>query len=304
MAKTAKIRIDTDKYREPTEEDMKAAKKYVLQRDAVAKAAWDLASDYIMEYVERIVRVAYKYDIPPEKFSFDSSVNKRMMEEIADIMNEMDEDLYELLQVESTSCTKDKDNKLWLIALLLTLGHRQMNLRDTLHAYEWRMLHQTGALIASAKHKNMSQSDATRMIRKYIGNVTQSPQFQETLPYRQLYSNLFINNGGKATFPDGTPNISGVPVDGYNAIRQLYGNAIATIWMKNQLLEWSQDNRIAGFYQLRGSNYPCNICDEETGFYEGVDPNMPFNTHPRCQCYRIPIYHNGQQGEIILAEND
>lgn len=302
MAKTVRIRLDTDRYREPTTEDLEKAKKYVLRRDAVANAAWELASDYIMEYIERIVRVAYKYNIPPEKFSFDSSVNQKMMQEIADIMDEMDEALMELLQVESTSCTKDKDNKLWLIALLLTLGHKNMNMRDTLQAYEWRMLHQTGALIASARHMNMSQSDAIRMIRKYIGNVTQSPQFQSTLPYRQLYLNPFIHNGGRATFPDGSPNVSGVPVDGYNALRQLFINAISQVWMKNQLLEWSQDNGIAGYYQLRGSNYPCNICDDETGFHPGADPNEPFNTHPRCQCYRIPVYYNGTQGRQISAE--
>ena len=291
MAKTAIIRLDTDKYRKPTQEDMRIAKEYVLKRDDAARLAWDMASEYIMAAVEQIVRVAYKYNIPPEKFSFDSSVNKKMMEEINNIMDELDDTLFELLQVESTSCTKDKDNKLWLIALLITLGHRKMSFRETLQAYEWRMLHQVGAIIASSKYEKLPMSTTLANIRQYISKINQNPQLnQVTSKYRQLFSNPYINNGGKATYPDGSPNVRGVPIEGFNAIKMLFGNAIAHIWMRNQMLEWSQNSGIAGYYQMRGSNYPCSICDDEVGFHENADPNNDPFPHVNCKCYRIPVY--------------
>ena len=292
MAKTAIIRLDTDKYRKPTQEDMRKAKEYVLKRDDTADNAWELASEYIMAAVEQIVRVAYKYNIPPEKFSFDSSVNKQMMEEITNIMDELDEDLYELLQVEATSCTKDKDDKLWLIALLLTLGHRNMGLRDTMYAYEWRMLQQIGALIAGALYGKLPLSVAIVNIKQYINKVNQNPQFIQVSKYKELFANPYINNGGKPTFPDGSSNVRGVPTDGFNALKMLFGNAIAHVWMKNQLHEWSQNDKIAGYYQLRGSDYPCNVCDNETGFHKGADPDEEPYPHVNCRCYRIPVYFN------------
>ena len=290
MARTTTIRINRDRYEQPSQEDMRLAKQYILMRDETAREAWNIASEFIMQAAAELVRIAYKYNIPPEKFSFDSSVSKPMMEEVEGVMNELDETLFLLLQERATECARNEENRLWLIALLLTLGHRNMNLRQTLHAYEWRMLHQVGALIASALYAGTTVSEAERFVRKYINNFTSSPQYTKTQPYRQLFQQPFIRNGGAPTFPDGSPNVRGVPAGGFDALRQLLSVAITHTWMKNQLLEMQQDG-CAGYYQLRGSAIPCGMCDSEVGFHAGCDPEDDPFPHPNCMCYRIPVYY-------------
>lgn len=289
MARRLRIRIDTSRYQTPTDEDVRKAKKYVLDADDTYKQAWSIAGDIIMDYVLRIVDISYKYNIPPERFAFDSSVNSMLMEEVSAVMEELDEELFSVLQQEALSCTTDSRNRTYLLAILLMLGHRGMNMSDTLYSYEWRLLRQVEGIIASAKFNGKSASETKQNIRNYLGMIERNPLINSTLPYRSRFSAQFINNGGKATYPNGAPNVSGVPVDGYNAIRQVFGNAIATIWRKNQLLEMQQDG-CAGYYQLRGSNIPCAICDDEVGFHEGCDPDNDAYPHPNCLCYRIPVY--------------
>lgn len=291
MARTIRITLNNNRYRQPSQEELQAAKRYILMRDETARETWDLASDYIMDAADQLVRIAYKYDIPAEKFSFDSNVSEPMMDEVNNVMDELDDTLFMLMQGNAVSCARDENNRTWLIALLLTLGHRNMNMRQTLRAYEWRFLHQTGALIASARYSNMTVSEAQAFVRKYLNNMSAAPQFSKTQQYRQLFTQPFIRNGGVATFPDGTPNVQGVPTSGIGALKQLFMTAVAHIWMKNQLLEMQQDG-CAGYYQLRGSNIPCTLCDDEVGFHKGCNPDDEPFPHPNCMCYRIPVYYN------------
>lgn len=299
MAKAVRIELDTTRYRTPTVSEIRAAKDYILRRSDVADEAWDIASDYIMEAVEKLVRIAYKYNIPPEQFAFDSSVNQDMMDEVSAVMEDLDDDIYELLRSRALSCTKNEESRSWLLALMLTLGHRNMSLRETLYSYEWRMLQQVGALVSSDKYNNVPVEQSVVNTTHYIGKVTQSPSFVKTTKYRELFASAIIRTGGKTTFPDGSPNVQGVPVDGYNAIKQVYGGVIAHVWMKNQLVEML-NNGCVGYYQLRGSEYPCAVCDDEVGFHEGIDINDEPFPHMNCYCYRVPVYANGQQGEAVI----
>ncbi len=296
MAKLIKMNLNTDTYKVPTNEDIKLAKQYVLRRSGAVDEGWALASDVINDAVEELVRIAYKYNIPAERFSFDSSVSQSMMDEVTEIMDRMDEEIYEILVGEALACSDDENERDNLLSYLQSLGHRNMDLRQTMHAYEWRMLHQVGGLIAAALFAGLILSSAIKNIQKYVSNVRQNPYLGKTSKYKQLFVSPFVRNNESVGFPDGSHNIQGVPFDGYNAIKQIYGIAIAQIWMKNQLYEM-QESGCAGYYQLRGSEFPCALCDDEVGFHEGVNiDDEPF-PHPHCMCYRVPIYRNGEIGE-------
>ena len=268
----------------------------------VANAAQNIAGRYITEAAEKLVEIAYKYNIPPYRLSFDSNVNSDMMNEVIDVMDDLEEKIMQLLEEYALSCTDDPEEQRDLLVLLANLGHRNMNMRQTVHAYLWRFLHQVGALSAAFLFASLPLSQSKTRIKTAIQTFAMTPELQATSQYRQLFSAQFIRNGFKPTFPDGTPNIQGIPVDGYNAIMQLYGIAIAQIWEKNQIDKWKNDNNIAGYYQLRGSNYPCTKCDDAVGFYpiDNTNSNSNYLVHPNCMCYRVPVYFN-EQGQPNLS---
>lgn len=295
--------------RKPTDEEIKAAKRYILDRSDAADNAQYLAGARIQETAERLVEIAYKYDIPVSRFSFDSGVNEDMMGEVSAAMDELEEDLMEDVRDAALSCTKDNDRYLALLAILLALGHRNMSLRDTVHAYTWRMLRQAEALIAAMKDVKLSQAEARTKIKTAIRHFNTNPELQSALKHPLDFAAPYIRNGGKATFPDGSPNVQGVPVNGYDAIKTIFGIAVAQIWMRNQLMDMQDSNVIIGFYQLRGSLYPCSICDEAAHYYRISDVSDEDPTkhgdivHCNCMCYRVPIFKADVATKEEMAEN-
>lgn len=285
--------------RKPTDEEIRDAKNYILRRSEASNLAQDRAGELILDAAEKLVSIAYKYDIPISQFQFDESVNEFMMEEVDAVMNALDEALYDEIGSYATMCTDDNDRMAELLAALYLLGHRNMNLRQTLHAYEWRTLRQAEALIAAYKAAGLPQTEAINKIKASLGNFSSSQELQAALRRPQDFAAPYIRNGGRSTFPDGSPNVRGVAVEGYNAIKFLFGAATAQIWMRNQLLDMQEDRTCIGYWQDRGSTYPCKICDDEVGFHElGDAENEPY-PHWHCYCWRLPIYSDGSQGEIV-----
>lgn len=286
--------------RKPTDEEVKEAKQYILDRSDAADRAQYVAGERIQDAAELLTEIAYKYDIPVTRFAFDGEVNADMMSEVTAVMDELEEDLMEDVRDASLSCTEDNERYLALLAILLSLGHRNMSLRDTVHAYAWRMLRQAEALIASMRAAGVSLTDARKRIRVAIRQFNVSKEFVEASRHPQDFAAPYIRNGGKATFPDGSPNVQGVPVNGYDAIRTIFGIAVAKIWMRNLLLDMQEDASCIGYWQDRGSNYPCRHCDDEVGFHELGDAEEEDFPHCGCMCWRVPLYSDGGTGNIIM----
>ena len=244
--------------RKPTDDEIRAAKDYILNRSDAATAAQDIAGDYIEDVALELVRIAYKYNVPISQFLFDSSVNEDMMDEVSEVMEMLDEQLYDTLELYALSCASyGSDRRAALLAALLVLGHRNLGMRETLFAYEWRMLRQAEALIASYRSSGLALEDALKNIRRDIKDFSASPDLRSALKHSKDFSAPYILNGGHATFPDGTPNVKGVAVEGYNAIKFLFGAATAQIWMRNQMEEMREQENCIGYWQDRGSTYDC-----------------------------------------------
>lgn len=289
MARKTIIRLDTSQYRQPTQEDLDEAKNFVIRRGKTLDDIRIGASEAIRDTVARITEIATEYDINPEDFAFDSSVNEDMMARVAEEMDELEDMLVEMAQRYATESAKGDGMKALLIGLLLSLGHRNMGLQSTLHEYLWRTLRQTEGMIAAAKAANRSATQIISLVRSNIGQSVITADMQRIARYRHLYRAPFVSSGGKATYSDGTPNPSGVPVNGVQATVNTLVNAVARTLNRENTIEMTQNGAI-GYWQARGSDYDCPICDEEVGFHELGDIEYDEYPHLNCCCMRIPIY--------------
>lgn len=293
MARKLTIKLDTSHFREPTQRELDDAKKFVLMRSQAASAMREWAEEQITEAAVEITQIAMRYNIDPREFAFDSSVSEPMMRDVAAVLDNLEDDLMEELKERATQYASDNGTKTLLLGFLLALGHRNLGLRNTLHEYMWRTLRQTEALVAAAKENNMTSSKATALVRNSLATAQGSALLRSMMNYRQLYRAQFINNGGRATFSDGTPNVQGVPVSGLEATLNVVESAMNHTWEKAHSLEMQQKGAV-GYYQFRGSDFPCATCDEETGFHPTESPDdwmyQDF-PHEHCRCGRIPIFN-------------
>lgn len=297
MAKKLTIKLDVSQYRKPTQEELDAAKRYVVRRSEAASALQDTAEDEILDAAVDIAQIAMRYDIDPQQFAFDSSVDETMMQEVGAVMDSLEESLMDHLEDYATAPARDEGSRYLLWGLVLALGHRNMGLRDTVHEYLWRTLRQTEALVVAAKQQELTQAQTTLLIRSSLANVQGSRAYQSLMRYRHLYNAPFVNSGGKATFSDGTPNVQGVATSGLTATLNVLKGAVDKAWTEAQTMEMQRDGA-AGYWQARGSDYPCDACDEEVGFHELGDIENDLFPHYNCLCLRIPIYRLEQINEM------
>lgn len=297
MAKKLTIKLDVSRYRKPTQKELNAAKRYVVRRSEAANALQDIAEDEILDAAVDIAQIAMRYDIDPQRFAFDSSVDEGMMREVAAVMDSLEESLMDHLEGYATAPAKDEGTRYLLWGIVLALGHRNMGLRATVHEYLWRTLRQTEALVVAAKQQGLTQTQTTSLVRSSLANVRGSRAYQSLMRYRHLYDAPFVNSGGRATFSDGTPNVQGVATSGLTATLNVLKGAVDKAWTEAQKMEMQRDGAV-GYWQFRGSDYPCDACDEEVGFHELGDIENDELVHFNCCCGRIPIYRIEQINEM------
>jgi hypothetical protein len=292
------IHLNTSRYVAPTEQDIKAAKAYILKRSDVANELADLIGDLLTEAAVKIVQIAYKYNFPGDVFTIGASPEQQ--QEINVVMDELEQRIYEMLEDKIFAQMPQEDSngavipmsaerKAALLAFMLALGHKNQNLRSTLYNYQWRFLYDLEAAIAALKLANVNLSKAITKIRSHIGSIYTMSEVQAAIRRPNNVMAAFLRSAGVPHNPDGSPNLQGVPREGYNAIINSIRITNDLVWGHNQLLNFI-DRNAAGFYVLRGSTYPCRACDDNTGFHPMTEQEAMPPIHPHCCCYTIPIF--------------
>lgn len=295
------IAIDTSRYAAPTEADIKAAKQYILHRSESANALQDVIADLLHDAAVRIVKIAYKYNFPGEVFTINASMEQ--LEEISAVMDKLEQQIMERLEEIILNSLEEEENShgaAWtpsrraaLLAFMLALGHRNQNLRSTLYNYEWRFLHDIEAAIAALKLVGTKEPEAITKVRSHINSIYVMSEVQAAIKHPNNVMATFLRSQGVPHNPDGSPNLQGVPREGYNAILNSIRITNDIVWGRNQFLRFV-DHNATGFYVLRGSSYPCQMCDDNCGFHPMNEQEAMPPIHPHCCCYTIPIFEKIQ----------
>jgi len=284
------IKLDTTKYRKPTDDDIKAAKQFILRREQYAGVLQQRIDDVIADGAVRIVEICYKYDVDPKLLYFSSGFNQDMMSEISDVMDELEETILNLIYEYSTRVTDDRDRMSILAAWIALLGKGDRNLQDTLENYMFKMMKDWEAAIAAMRYAGLNVAKASTRIKTYLHQIYNMPEVRSAFKRWQDFAATYIRSRGVQYGAVGISN------NGSTNVTNMARYTLQMAWMKAQMMEFDELGAI-GYIQMRGSNYLCSICDDETGFHYGLPENLNW-PHPNCQCYRIPVYKLGD--EIIL----
>lgn len=288
------IHLDTSRYVAPTEEDVRKAKRYILRRSEIANELADLAGDLLRDASVKIVRIAYKYGIPGDEFTIGAS--QEQQREVSAVMDELEQQLLELLEETIIGNLEDEDGnpvsaarRRALLAFMLSLGHGNNDLRTTLYNYQWRFLYDTEAAIAAMKLVGRTEPEAITRIRSNITGIYTMSEVQAAIRRPGNVMAAFLRSAGVPHNPDGSPNLQGVPREGYNAIINSIRITNDIVWGHNQLEDFIEKNAV-GYYVLRGSDYRCEACDNNCRFHPITDKESMPPIHPRCCCVTVPIF--------------
>ena len=277
------IKLDTKKYQAPSQQDIDAAKQFILQREENARMLEDKIDELLADAAEKIVIICYRYDVDPQKLYIASGFNEQMMNEIAEVMDELEEEILAMMQEYATRSTKDRDRINALLLWMASLGRGNRNLRDTLEGYLYKFMKDLEAAIAALRFADATMADAVTMVKTNLHTIYTMPEVMAAFKNASEFAATYIQSRGVQKGSVGLSN------NGSTNVTNMARLTLQMVWMRSRRLEMEEDGA-AGFYVLRGSNYPCDYCDSKVGFHPMTDIDYfpPFHGH--CCCYVVPIF--------------
>lgn len=275
------IRISLPDIYEPiTEEMISDAKQWTLQRNENANYLSLLVAAMLREAISRLTEIAYKYNCKPEQFQF--SQNAKLREDVADAMDELEENIMEVVETYSLNETKDEKRRSTLLPWLMALRSKgTTDLRSTLHARLTQFLYDTEAQIAAMKLADYNQTKAATRALSTMHAVYASPEMLAA--FKMASAAKYIRTRG---VHEGNIGLSS---SGANNVESFAYQTAALAWSKSHYLQ-NMDDGAAGFYVFRGSQYLCDLCDSFVGFHliEDVTAVPPFHSH--CTCWLVYVH--------------
>lgn len=282
MAESIKIQL-ADFYEPVTEEQVKRAKNYVLRRESAARGLSSLIDALLQDAAVKITSICYRYNINPTLFELSYKYNDKMFEEVAAVMDELEEDILDLVSVYSTKCTKDKEKKNALFLWILTLGRGGKALKATLETRLRAFMGDLEAMIVAAKVARLNTSQAANIIKNNLHNVYQTAIMKNVFRQANMYKAKNIRTKGIKHGNVGNSNSEA------NNIVRFAKTTLQMAWMR-QMRQNYKDEGAAGFYVLRGSTYPCYYCQSYVGFHQIDDVEAFPPRHANCACFAIPVF--------------
>ena len=257
------------------------------RRNETALALTALVEDILLDLLEDIFRLCYNDNTKGEDFKID--LNEAIFEKISELMDEAADDILEYIKEYATKCTTNESRIYMLILYILSLGRNKMRFEKTLQTYMKRYLYDIEAMIAAYKYAGYNMPTALVKAKNAYRNVYQQPEVKAAYKVPTMKAMYIRSKGIHYDFQTGIATV-GLSSNGSTNVIYLAETTLKMAWNRSEALDFKEKGAV-GYYQLRGSNYPCQMCDAEVGFHLSVDGiiNDPM-IHPHCACYRIPIY--------------
>ena len=283
----AVIKLPLGEYRAPTQQELNDGKAYVKRRNEVALTLTSLIEGILLDILEEIFRLCYNSNTKGEDFKIDG--DDAVFEKISELMDEACDEILEYIKEYATKCTENESRAYMLVLYILSLGRNKMNFERTLQNYMRRYLYDIEAMIAAYKYAGYSLPMALVKAKNAYRNVYQQPEVKAAYKVPTMKAMYIKSKGIHYDFQTGIATV-GLSSNGSTNVIYLAETTLNMTWMRSEAMDYKEKGA-TGYYQLRGSNYPCQLCDSEVGFHLGIDNiiNDPY-PHPHCMCYRIPIY--------------
>lgn len=283
MANSIRVKLDTSKYVAPTQADINAAKKFILQREEYARLLENRVDEILDEAAERIVIICYRYNVDPQYLYFGSGFNEQMMAEISAVMDELEQQILDLINEYATVPEASASGKKALLLWLATLGRGNRNLRDTLDGYLFKFMKDLEAAVAALRYANATMAEAVTKVKTHLHTIYTMPEVMAAFKEASTFAATYIQSKGVQQGGVGLSN------NGSTNVTKMARVTLQMAWMRSYRMDFEESGAV-GFYVLRGSSYPCSLCDSKVGFHtmNDIESFPPFHAH--CCCYVIPIH--------------
>ena len=254
------------------------AQSYIRRRiDVIARATASIER-LLIEAASAIIDIAKKYNIDPKQLQF--SANSTLDSEISELLQMLEQDILAVIETAVTLASGDESDTDHLIALMYNAAIEK-SIPQLVSTYIDRFKYELEAFIAAGFARRLSKQAILTAIKSSIGNPYSSPLLQQAFKEKGYKADRIRTKG--ITFG------AGIYVASRNSLIRLLSATVGIVWWKWQTKQ-IRESAADYFMQMRGSTYPCALCDDEVGLHpiEEIDSDYP---HANCYCIRIPIFN-------------
>lgn len=263
-----------------TDEMIRDSKEWTIRRNENAAYLSGLVTVLLQQAVRQLFEIGYKYNCTPNQFKF--SQNTQLREEVAQVMEELEEDIMELVEQYSLNETDDKKRRSTLLPWLMALSSKgSKDLVSTLHERLRQFLYDTEAQVAAMKFAKYDLTKAISRALTTMHTVYAAPEMQAA--YKQKSASMYVNSHGIHYGNVGLSSSGAVNVESFAYQTATLG------WEKMRYEEFKEQNAV-GFFVFRGSNYHCDYCQDNVGYHDISEKEAMPPIHPHCQCYSVPVF--------------
>lgn len=266
-----------------TEKQVQTAKNFVLRREQAANGLATLVDALMEDAAVQIAQICYRYGVDPKNFSISPTYNSDMFKEIAEVMDILEDEILDLIGLYATKCTKDEKKKPLLLLWILALGKNNKGLRESLEIRLRMFLKDIEAMIVASKLTKYNSSNISGLIKSYIHTVYQMPGMTAAFKNSSLFKAENIRTKGVKHGNIGSSNS-----EANNILR--FAKMTAQMGWMHYYRELFEEQGAVGYYVIRGSQYPCELCDSKTGFHDIKDVDGFPMYHANCCCVAIPVF--------------
>ncbi len=237
------------------------AARYIQERLKLEALASDNLSKLLKSAALQIARISTEYSITPSNFRFSANtqLKKRVDAVIEALIDAIIADARTIVLNGETDDERKSTILTWFTSAFLGKTFRQ-RVSKHIRLFEAEM----EDVIAASKKLGYSASKTAALVGTYLSSPYNSP----------LLSSSSAKPSGKGIYASAYKNLNRAVTDqvARTVQRKYYEfeHAGTTIWQV-----------------IRGSSYPCSLCDSSCGIVTNVTALPPF--HPRCCCIAIPL---------------
>lgn len=256
-----------------TKEQMQRALNFINERLSLQRSSIKDIQNALKIAAEKIVSISLKYNISPELFKFSS--NQRLSFEVSEVLNDLLEELTQIVANYSEYKVEEK-NHYYITTTMLNEKYKGATLKDRLRIYVDKFSSEIEPIIAAAFLIGFSRNKTIANIKNNITDLRKSSLAKVAIENRIYSASNFNESMG-----------SGFTKSSYGNIERVSIDYIARIRQKIYIEEEKNNYGTNAWYVMRGSSYPCDLCDSEVGVHNSDFELPPY--HPRCCCLAIPI---------------
>lgn len=260
-------------------------KKYVdVVIDKMSLADSDLKK-IISRDIKELIEVSLTYADLGKSFHF--SAHPELEKEVNRILDQLRTDIFNIIYARAESTNnlafekekEEKHNKFLL--LLLTSAFAGKTLETRIDEYVRLMRSEIEAYIAAGMFAGLSRTQILLTYLTWIKKPYSAPLLLNAFKTKGFKAERIVSKGltfGTGKYISAFNNLIRLQ---QQTVFQAYNYTINSIWLNN--------SRIVGWYTVRGSSYPCSICDDNIGIFHPKEEFF-FGYHVRCCCIMLPVY--------------